>query len=260
MSLEFKDNSTNPDSLVFRNTKNPAYSTLIPLIFKDSNTNSQTGENDLVFYEPLEFREHEPNNDLIFLDYLANLDDFQTNSVLTDFFGQNLNLKKQNDTNQCGVCAILNTLEVLGVEHNWSVLAVRQWVLQNQVHIGLSKLENNRYFDKDGFGNYSELPVDAANFWLGQIDISDFFEHILIGSDYSIDKRFSHEINIKDCDLIILNTGNHFVVCFERNGNWYKVDSLQSPQNLLIRIDQNPLTIPHTSKIFLKKSINLNFT
>lgn len=95
---------------------------------------------------------------------MDNSGDFHTNSVLTDFFGQNLNLKKQNDTNQCGVCAILNTLEVLGVDHNWSVLAIRQWVLRNQVQIGLSKLENNRYFAKDGFGNYSNLPIDVNNF------------------------------------------------------------------------------------------------
>lgn len=59
MSLEFKDNSTNPDNLVFQNSDtNPVQSTLIPLIFNDSNTNSQIGENDLVFYNPLEFREH----------------------------------------------------------------------------------------------------------------------------------------------------------------------------------------------------------
>lgn len=141
-------------------------------------------------------------------------------------------------------------------------MAIRQWVLQNQVQIGLSKLENGHYFAKDGFGNYSESAVDLGNFWLGQLDISDFLKQNLIGSDYSIDKRFSHEINIEETEVVILNIGNHFVVCFQKSGNWYKIDSLQSAQNLITELDQNPLTIPHTSKIFLiKNSTNsLNFT
>ena len=216
---------------------------LAPLVFCDSNIH--VSEDNLVF--------RNCNSTEILSDYYDL--DFQTSGVLVDFFGQILNLKKQNDTNQCGVCAIVNTLTILEIEHNWNVLSVRNWVLQNQVQKGYSKLENGHYFAKDGFGNYADFPLDENNFWLGQFDILDFFEAILINSNFSIDKRFSREINIEDCETVIFNTGNHFIVCFQKNNNWYKIDSLQSSQNLLTKIDQNPLTIPHTSKIiFCKKT------
>jgi hypothetical protein len=269
MPLKFEDNSTNPetnlDNLVFGNSKISPLELISSYLARMYSKFDQTpSEVDLVFYDSLEFRDSVENNntenDLIFRDSQDNSVDFHTNSVLIDFFGQNLNLKKQNDTNQCGVCAILNTLEVLEIKHNWSVLAIRQWVLQNQVQRGFSKLENGYYFAKDGFGNYSNLPIDVNNFWLGQFDINDFLEQILIDSDFLIDKRFQHEINIEETEVIILNTGNHFVVCFQKSGNWYKIDSLQLGQNLLTKLDQNPLIIQHTSKIFFKKSVNLNFT
>lgn len=95
---------------------------------------------------------------------------------------------------------------------------------------------------------------------MGQIDISYFLKANLIGSNFLVDDWFVHNSDIEECELIILNIGNHFVVCFNKNGNWYKIDSLESPQNLFVKIEQNPLTILHTSRTFLKKSINLNFT
>ena len=253
-----------PDNLVWHESENPTINSpklvflseifgnepsldfkdhLVPLIFCDSNIRGS--EDSLVFRD---------GNSTEILSHSDNLD-FQTSDVLVELFGQILNLKKQNDTNQCGICAILNTLTILGMEHNWNVLSVRERVLQNQVQKGYSKLENSNYFAKDGFDNYADFPLDEDNFWLGQFDILDFFERILINSNFSIDKRFSREINIEDCEAVILNTSNHFIVCFQKNNNWYKIDSLQSSQNLLVKIDQNPLTIPHTSKIFFCKNL-----
>ena len=253
-----------PDNLVWHESKNPTINPpnivflseifenepsldfkdhLVPLIFRGSYIHGS--EDNLVFRNCNSTKILSDSYDL----------NYQTSDVLTALSGQILNLKKQNDTNQCGVCAIVNTLTILGMEHNWNVLSVRKWVLQNQVQKGYCKLENGHYFAKDGFGNYANFPLDENNFWLGQFDILDFFEAILINSNFSIDKRFSREINIEDCEAVILNTGNHFIVCFQKNNNWYKIDSLQSSQNLLAKIDQNPLTIPHTSKIFFCKKI-----
>ena len=55
------------------------------------------------------------------------------------------------------------------MEHNWNILSVRNWVLQNQVQKGYCKLENGHYFAKDGFGNYANFPLIRIIFGLDSL-------------------------------------------------------------------------------------------
>ncbi len=147
MPLEFRDltDSSNPQELVFRDSNTKPLTEIdlifqdcrnfsnvvIPLVFYNANSKEEVKEeaNSLVFCDS---NIHVSEDNLVFCDsnsteilsYSDNLY-FQTSNILVDFLGQILNLKKQNDTNQCGVCAIFNTLTILGMEHNWNVLSVR---------------------------------------------------------------------------------------------------------------------------------------
>ena len=176
------------------------------------------------------------------------------------FFGKNVDLWQQSDSNQCGVCSLLNVFEVCGVQTNLNnIAAIRAKVLRNRINQGELKIENGVYYKevqssrRENRRNGWERITDnnfAETFWLSTTDVREILRQTLEnnpsfkygGIGDNIRTNLTQSVRESKMCIISVNN-NHWICCFQYNNSrgqkvWAKIDSLSS--NIVSNLGQDP--------------------
>lgn len=181
------------------------------------------------------------------------------------FFGKNVNLWKQNDSNQCGVCSLLNVFEVCGIQTNLNNIAsIRAKVLRNRINQGELKIENGVYYKEVQSSTRENRAAGwerindnnfAETFWLSTTDVRTILNQTLENNSSfgytginanSLDTNESVNIyqSVRESKICIASVNNnHWICCFQYTNSsgqkvLAKIDSLDS--NLISNLGQNP--------------------